>query len=802
MRVLEFTRGEQSRRETGLALQRPLDALDLDQVDADGHGAKVDDRAVSTKAWAILTAVRVMVQTAAASAFLFLAVVVPVQAGVRVSTERIVVTASGARATIDRSPLRLSFADGSGKRVLTQVPNARPGPFVIPPSVEPEALGADIVDGPSLYSPLTFTVGARVGLEYPASLWVGNKLLGAEVGTQYSATDVTGVRRAGAGVVLTVATNDPSGRVLTVRVTPAGSGALRVAAQPASATGVVAMSDSFTSAPGEAFHGFGGRHNAIDQRGEDFYNWVEQQNTGAGIAQPVADLLPGTGGKTYLFPNGPTGAFYVQSQFISSHGYGFLLDSDRLSGWRMASDRPDAWQVTADGAALDYIVAPGAGPRAIATTTRLGGRHRVPPRWALGPHLDRLTRFTGETVESYTASVEDDLRQIKRYDLPITSYRIEAWAWLERDYLRSVIRRLHRMGIRALVYFRAFVGRDEIGTDRPSDYDRAVDNGWVATNADGDPYTYIGNFQNLTAQIDFTDPEAVEWWSGRVSDVLRLGADGFMQDFGEQVLSDMHFDNGETGATMHNRFPVLFHKITREVVDRFERNHPGRRIWFFTRSGYSGTPGSAAYEGGNFPGDENTDWSPSSGLRSQAPDMLNRAVGGAYGFGTDIGGYVDLVTPPTTKELFIRWAQWAALSPVMRLHGSIVAGTHTPWSYDAETVRIYKRLSRLHLRAAPLIMRLWREAAATGVPPTRPLWLAHPNDPDAANQDQQWLLGPDVLVAPVVREGATTRDVYFPRGCWRDPHTGRSYRGPLHATVEAPLTKLPYFTRCGTQPLS
>ena len=361
MRVLEFTRGEQPRRETGLALQRPLDALDLDQVDADGHGAKVDDRAVSTKAWAILTAVRVMVQTAAASAFLFLAVVVPVQAGVRVSTERIVVTASGARATIDRSPLRLSFADGSGKRVLTQVPNARPGPFVIPPSVEPEALGADIVDGPSLYSPLTFTVGARVGLEYPASLWVGNKLLGAEVGTQYSATDVTGVRRAGAGVVLTVATNDPSGRVLTVRVTPAGSGALRVSAHPTSATGVVAMSDSFTSAPGEAFHGFGGRHNAIDQRGEDFYNWVEQQNTGAGIAQPVADLLPGTGGKTYLFPNGPTGAFYVQSQFISSHGYGFLLDSDRLSGWRMASDRPDAWQVTADGAALDYIVAPGAG---------------------------------------------------------------------------------------------------------------------------------------------------------------------------------------------------------------------------------------------------------------------------------------------------------------------------------------------------------------------------------------------------------------------------------------------------------
>jgi alpha-D-xyloside xylohydrolase len=180
--------------------------------------------------------------------------------------------------------------------------------------------------------------------------------------------------------------------------------------------------------------------------------------------------------------------------------------------------------------------------------------------------------------------------------------------------------------------------------------------------------------------------------------------------------------------------------------------------------------------------------------------MLNRAVGGAYGFGTDIGGYFDLTTPPTTKELFLRWAEWAALSPVFRLHGAGPTGTHTPWSFDSQTVKVYRRLSRLHLDAVPLIMRLWHHASRTGIPPTRPLWLAYPNDRRARRQDQEWLLGDDLLVAPVVVDGARSRSVYFPAGCWRDPATGKRYRGPRSATVDAPLARLPRFTRCGTHP--
>ena len=181
--------------------------------------------------------------------------------------------------------------------------------------------------------------------------------------------------------------------------------------------------------------------------------------------------------------------------------------------------------------------------------------------------------------------------------------------------------------------------------------------------------------------------------------------------------------------------------------------------------------------------------------------MLNRAVGGAFGYTSDIGGYFD-VGPyqPTTKELFLRWAEWSALSPLFRLHGSVSAGVHAPWTYDRDTVAAYNRISRLHLRARPLILRLWRQGDRTGMPITRPLWLAYPNDRVAAAQDQEWLLGPNVLVAPVVDEGATSRSVYFPRGCWREPSGGRTVHGPRSADVAAPLTTLPYFFRCGTRP--
>jgi alpha-glucosidase len=719
------------------------------------------------------------------------------EARVQIGPERVVVEGKRARAIVTRAPFGLRFEDGRGRLALRQVEPDPTGVLPLPAHTQSQ-FGTISPPPPAMYSPLAFLVGEHQIAQETAQQWEGNLISVTRAGVEYAARDVTAAVRAGSGARLTVSTTDPSGRSLVVGVRPGPRGTIAVSARPDPPDGVAAMSDSFAAAPTEAFRGFGGRHDSLDQRGSEFYNWLQQENLSSGSFETVTEPSQG---ETYMFPNGEHAAYYVQSSFVSPGRYGFLLDRDELSHWRIAYDRPDAWRVEAAAPAIDYLVAPGGAKRAIATLTRINGRQPLPPDWALGSLMDRLVKFPEDPPESHLANVESDLREIARHRVPVDGYRIEGWQFLPRHELRRLIAALRARGIHPMLYFRLFVGQDEIGTDDPRAYDEALEKGYVATTADGRPYTFVSNFSEPGAQIDFTNPAAVAWWKGRIREALELGADGFMQDFGEQVLHDMHFHDGNTGEVLHNRLAGLAHRATREVVEQFEREHPDREIFFYTRAGHSGTPGAAAFENANFPGDETTDWTRSAGLASLATDMLNRAIGGAWGFTTDIGGFFD-VGPyqPTSRELFLRWAEWAALSPFFRLHGSVAAGTHMPWTYDREAVSTYNALAQLHRRARPLIRRLWRRAMRTGIPMTRPLWLAFPRDERAAEQDQEWLLGPHVLVAPVVAEGASERAVYFPRGCWRSPESGRRYRGPRSATVPARVQDLPYFFRCRRRP--
>ncbi len=735
-----------------------------------------------------------------------LALPAPAVAKVTIGAEQVVVSTDGARAVIQRAPFRIEFQDGAGRPVLRGVDNAREGatPAV---RVDPEPLGTDNLADAARYQPLSFELGGEAHPQYPGSPWVGNLILGASAGVQHSARDVVSVVPEGEGARLSVATSDP-GRTLEVLVRPDPSGgrAIAVSAVVTPGDGVSALSDSFASAAGEAFRGFGGRHNALDQKGNAFPIWVTEQNHGGAGAQPVADVVPGAGGERYLFPNGPTAAYYNQTSFISSRGYGFFLERDELARYRLQNRREDAWQVAVSGSRIDYTVAPGDAPEAIRTLTAITGRHRTPPEWAVGPTLYRGVRVLGpeaDTPASHAAKVAADLDEIERRGLKeVTSYAIEGWDSMPREMLLPLIKRVRALGLKPMAYVRAYIARDAAGTEREGRFEEAVEKSYLAQTEAGTPYLIGSTFvAGVAGIIDFTDPDAVAWWKSRIVEMADLGFEGFMQDFGEQVMTDMRFDDGSTGLTMHNRYPVLYHRATREALDDYMRKHPDRELFFFTRAGFSGRPGSAAYENANFPGDEETNWTRSNGLGALATDMLNRAVGGAYGYTTDIGGYYDYITPPVTKELFVRWSQWAALSPFFRVHNSSSTGTKMPWSFDEEAFAAWRKMAALHVRAKPLILRLFREAQKTGMPPTRPLWLAFPGDAKAAEQDQQWMLGDDVLVAPVVVEGAREREVYFPKGCWQHGETGARFTGPASRVVAAPLDSLPWFERCGAEGL-
>jgi sulfoquinovosidase len=721
-------------------------------------------------------------------------------AQVNIGEQTIAMHNANGRVDVLRNPLRIRFFNAADELVLEQVSSS--GGIFEPGFAVDEPLGSDYLPRRLLNAPFSYMVGAEISPQLRATPWVGNYLTQALMGVQYHGTAVLAATKTARGVELTIGTNDPTGRVIEVAINPADNNSFEVRMAVSPAQGVVMVADSFVLGAEESFHGFGGRHNAVNQRGNLLTNFIQAQNIGAGPLAPVADVASGRG-EGYMFPSGPDAAYYISTAFASTGGYGFMLDSTRPSRYDLGASNPDAWQVNVSGAEMTYLVAPGAVKKALQSVSGLQGRHRVPLQADLGPTLSRAVRVLSAQADdaaSYEAKIWDDLAQIDAFKLPVKGYVFEGWEILQRETSKTVIKALHDRNIRAYLYIRNYVGLDPANTERPETFTEAIEAGYVTTDVTGAPYLFGTPFGGLGAAIDFTNPEAVVWWEGRIREMLLdLQADGFMQDFGEHIALDMQFHDGSTGQTMHNHYPTLFHQTTRKVIDDIEAK-TGRHIFFWTRAGFSGRQGSAAYESSNFPGDETSDWSRASGIASLTTDMLSRGATGSYGFNTDIGGYFDYHVGAASAELYTRWSFWAALSPVFRVHNSSSNGVRMPWFYGEETLGHWRKAANLHLKAAPLIMRLWEEAQSTGVPPVRGLWLEYPDDPRARQEDQQWMLGPDVLVAPVVEPGANSRNVYLPQGCWKHVDTGVEFTGPSDITVAAPIDALPYFFRCGRTP--
>jgi len=298
------------------------------------------------------------------------------------------------------------------------------------------------------------------------------------------------------------------------------------------------------------------------------------------------------------------------------------------------------------------------------------------------------------------------------------------------------------------------------------------------------------------AAVDLTNPDAAEWFQGLLKRTLDFGYDGWMHDFGEYTARDSVFFDGRRGDEMHNEFPVLSAKAAHDIM---EKERPGDYL-FFVRSGYAGTQ---RYVPAVWGGDAEATFDETQGLPSSVRGGLNLSMTGVPYWGSDMTGFKCLTDAPNDKEVFLRWVEFGAVSPIMMEQNacSNPVGEHkTKWKLwnDEETMDHYRKYAGLHTRLEPYFVALANEAARSGRPITLHPFLLHPKEAAAYSVEDAYYLGPALYVSPVVRRGETEKTTWLPPGASYVHFDDLTvHEGGADATVPAPLGKLPLFLVSG-----
>lgn len=340
-------------------------------------------------------------------------------------------------------------------------------------------------------------------------------------------------------------------------------------------------------------------------------------------------------------------------------------------------------------------------------------------------------------------------------------------------------------GFKFIVYFNTFA------TEDVDVFEELRTGGHLVRDRRGDPIVFQGVKFTDTGLADLYRAETRAFVKGEMERAVRIGADGWMADYGEWYPADpreVEPSGGIDSQEAHQRYPVEWARLNREVV-------ADRDLVVFHRAGYSGAQGLAPVI---WAGDQRTSFQDDDGLPTVVPILLGLGVTGFPIVTHDIGGYISSTNPPADKELFLRWTALGALAPVMRTHHGRDAAVNWRWSSDAETIAIFRRWAKLHTRWFPLWKGLAREASETGAPILRPLAFLDPSDRALHGVRDQYTIGATILVAPVVTASTTERSVRLAQGRWFAIEGDETFEGPKEISFPAPLGEAILLARAGT----
>ncbi len=568
-------------------------------------------------------------------------------------------------------------------------------------------------------------------------------------------------------------TEEPSPGTLRIKLRARDSSATRV--------GLAWKCGSDRAGAPERYLGLGAQV-LLDERGRRVPVWSSEQGIGK---------VDGLTHQQFGYAGEINDAYYALPVVYSSRGYALAtLGSERVVHDLCRTDA-STHAVEVWAPEVDLVVVVGSPRELVERMTAITGRPPRPPAWAFGPWIDAV---------GGSAEVRRIAREVRTRGVPASALWSEDWAgggldgtgfrlsyrWtLDRGNYpdaEALATELHAQGFRWLAYFNTFVQ-----SDAPT-FDDAMRRGLMLRHADGSPYLVLSPRLTEAGLLDLENPEARKVMAGYLKAALDVGFDGWMADYGEWVPWDATTVTGAQAC--HNCYPDLWSELNRQVLESERASGDGV---FFVRAGHLGTVKSAPVI---WAGDQNTDFDALDGLPSIIPIGLNLGLSGASTYATDIAGYSNLDSPPSTKELFFRWTSLAALTPVMRTHHGNAADKNWSWLRDEETAAHFKRYAVLHQRLFPLWDALAAVASRSGLPILRAGWLVAPDDARVAFATDQFWVGEALLVAPVVTEGALSRDVALPTGRFYDFWTGKATDGGVRAVAASP-GDLPLFARAG-----
>jgi len=531
----------------------------------------------------------------------------------------------------------------------------------------------------------------------------------------------------------------------------------------------------------EHFFGLGEKSGGLDRRGKTFKMWNSDKPCYATDEDPLYKSIP---------------------FFMSNFGYGIFFDNTYKTEFNFGAASNDYYSFESPGGEMVYYFIFGPSYKQIINRyTQFTGKPIMPPEWALGFSQCR-GMYTNEKLAREVAG-EFRKRQIPcdiiYQDIGWTQH-LQDFEWRKENYEnpRQMVTDLASQG------FKMIVSQDPVISQGNRKQWREADSlgYFVKDIRNGKSYDMPWPWGGNCGVVDFTKPEVADWWGTAQQKVLNDGVRGFWTDMGEPAWSneedaDRLFMKHQAGMhnEIHNVYGFSWDKV---VTEQFEKRNPNQRVFQMTRAAYAGmqryTFGWSGDSGnGN---DVLNGWNK---LAAQVPLSLSAGMGLIPFWTSDISGYCgDIKDREAMSELYIRWMQFGVFNPLSRAHheGNNAA---EPWTFGTEAERICREAINLKYKLHPYIYTYARNAYDTGLPLMRALLLEYPDDNETFNLEGEFLLGKEILVAPVVEKEASTKKVYLPQGEWIDFNDGKTvYSGKQWIVYPVSLNTIPMFVRRGS----